>query len=51
MAALTTFALGATAATTSALLYKRYVRRIKNSDWITPKLLTRKRWLKGVATR
>ncbi|KJA22628.1 hypothetical protein HYPSUDRAFT_138887 [Hypholoma sublateritium FD-334 SS-4] len=50
MAALTTFALGATAATTSALLYKRYARRIKNSDWITPKLLTRKRWLKGVAT-
>ncbi|KAH9477145.1 putative endonuclease lcl3 [Psilocybe cubensis] len=34
----------------AVIMYKRYGRRIRNSDWITPKQLTRKRWLRGVVT-
>jgi len=45
------FALGSVATISSVLLYKRFGRRIRNSEWVTPKLLTRKRWLKGVVTR
>ncbi|PPQ83913.1 hypothetical protein CVT25_000658 [Psilocybe cyanescens] len=50
VAALTAFGLGSATAMSAVLVYKRYGRRIRNSDWITPKLLTRKRWLRGVAT-
>ena len=46
-----TFLLGSTTAISSVLMYKRYGRRIKNSDWITPKHLAKKRWIKGVVTR
>jgi len=28
----------------------RYFRRIPNSDWITPDILGKERWLKGVVT-
>lgn len=51
VAALATFALGSATAMSSILVYKRFGRRIRNSEWVTPKLLTRKRWLKGVVTR
>ncbi|KDR73970.1 hypothetical protein GALMADRAFT_250697 [Galerina marginata CBS 339.88] len=50
LAVLTIFALGSATAISTSLVYKRYGRRIRNSEWITPKLLTRKRWLKGVVT-
>ncbi|KAF8958556.1 SNase-domain-containing protein [Flammula alnicola] len=50
VAALTSFALGSATAMSAVLVYKRYARRIRNIDYITPKLLTRKRWLKGVVT-
>ncbi|KAF9476914.1 SNase-domain-containing protein [Pholiota conissans] len=48
--ALMTFTLGSVATLSSVLMYKRYGRRIRHSEWVTPKLLTRKRWLKGVVT-
>jgi len=48
---LITFLLGSTTAISSVLVYKRYGKRIKNSDWITPKHLAKKRWIKGVVTR
>ncbi|KAF5341528.1 hypothetical protein D9758_012568 [Tetrapyrgos nigripes] len=31
-------------------LYARYFRRIQNSNWITPDILHKKRWIKGVVT-
>lgn len=51
VAALAIFALGSATAVSSILVYKRFGQRIRNSEWVTPKLLTRKRWLKGVVTR
>jgi len=51
VAALATFSLGSATAMSSILVYKRFGQRIRNSEWVTPKLLTRKRWLKGVVTR
>lgn len=50
VAVLATFALGSATAMSGILVYKRFGRRIRNSEWVTPKLLTRKRWLKGVVT-
>jgi len=51
VAALIYFSLGSVTAISAALVYRRYGRRVRNSDWVTPRLLTRKRWLKGVVTR
>ncbi|GLB44574.1 putative to staphylococcal nuclease [Lyophyllum shimeji] len=48
--ALTTFALGALTATSTAFLYTRYGRRLRNSEWVTPDYFTRTRWIKGVVT-
>ncbi|THU80849.1 SNase-domain-containing protein [Dendrothele bispora CBS 962.96] len=31
-------------------IYARYFRRIQNSAWITPDILRRKQWIKGVVT-
>ncbi|KAF9265087.1 SNase-domain-containing protein [Marasmius fiardii PR-910] len=31
-------------------VYSRSFRRIKNSNWVTPDLFTKKRWIKGVVT-
>ncbi|KAJ8090430.1 putative endonuclease lcl3 [Marasmius tenuissimus] len=31
-------------------VYRRYFWRIKNSDWITPDILGKRRWVKGVVT-
>ncbi|KAF9560333.1 SNase-domain-containing protein [Agrocybe pediades] len=50
VAALVFFSLGSVSALSAALVYRRYGRRVRNSDWVTPRLLTRKRWLKGVVT-
>jgi len=46
-----TFLLGSAATAGSIQLYKRYAKRIRNSAWITPKHLSKKRWIKGVVTR
>ncbi|KAF8153951.1 SNase-domain-containing protein [Crassisporium funariophilum] len=48
--ALSTFAFGSVTAMSTVLFYKRYMRRIKNSEWVTPKQLTRKRWIRGMVT-
>ena len=48
---LTTFALGSASAMSGVMVYKRFGRRIRNVDWVTPTLLNRKRWIKGVVTR
>lgn len=48
---LTIFGLGSVTTLSTFFLYKRYGRRIRNTDWITPKLLEKKSWLKGVVTR
>ncbi|KAK7029461.1 putative endonuclease lcl3 [Paramarasmius palmivorus] len=32
-------------------LYTRHIKRIRNHDWVTPDMISRKRWLKGLATR
>ena len=48
---LATFTLGSATTMSAAMIYKRFGRRIRNVDWVTPTLLNRKRWIKGVVTR
>jgi hypothetical protein len=48
---LTTFTLGSATAMSVVMIHKRFGRRIRNVDWVTPALLSRKRWIKGVVTR
>lgn len=48
---LTTFTLGSATAMSAAMIYRRFGRRIRNVDWVTPEVLSRKRWIKGVVTR
>jgi hypothetical protein len=48
--ALVAFTLGGASSLGGAFLYVRYGRRIKNTDWITPDLFTRKRWIRGIVT-
>ena len=48
---LTAFTLGSATAMSATIIYKRFGRRIRNVDWVTPLLLSRKRWIKGVVTR
>ncbi|KAF8809817.1 staphylococcal nuclease [Phlegmacium glaucopus] len=50
VAVLITFTLGSATAMSAVVIYKRYGRRIRNVDWVTPALLRRKRWIKGVVT-
>ncbi|EKM75415.1 hypothetical protein AGABI1DRAFT_80027 [Agaricus bisporus var. burnettii JB137-S8] len=50
LVALVAFALGGASSLGGALLYARYGRRIRNTDWITPNLFTRKRWIRGIVT-
>ncbi|KAF9446578.1 staphylococcal nuclease [Macrolepiota fuliginosa MF-IS2] len=47
---LISYGLVATGAVGSVFLHRRYVRRIKNADWVTPDLLAKKRWIRGVVT-
>ncbi|KXN85225.1 putative endonuclease LCL3 [Leucoagaricus sp. SymC.cos] len=48
--ALVAFGLGCACSAGGAVLYARYGRRIQNSDWVTPDLLVKNRWLRGVVT-
>nr|GAT55274.1 predicted protein [Mycena chlorophos] len=43
------FSLGCATTAATALVYRRYLRRIRNADWITPNMLGR-RWVKGRVT-
>jgi hypothetical protein len=48
--AVSAFALGAVITTSGARVYRRYFRRLQNSDWITPDVFVKKRWVKGMVT-
>jgi hypothetical protein len=48
--ALSAFALGSITTVSGAVVYRRYFRRIKNGDWITPDVFAKKRWVKGMVT-
>ena len=45
------FALGALSMWGGSIAYKRYFKRIKNVEWITPDVYRRKQWLKGRVVR
>jgi len=42
--------LGSATAMSIVMTYKRFGRRIRNVDWVTPALLNKKRWIKGIVT-
>ncbi|KAI0798199.1 SNase-domain-containing protein [Abortiporus biennis] len=44
---LSAFALGSVSTLAGTFAYRRYYRRIPNSDWITPDMFSKKRWVKG----
>ncbi|KAK0483683.1 hypothetical protein IW261DRAFT_1464535 [Armillaria novae-zelandiae] len=44
------FAIGAVTTFGGRRVYTRYFRRIQNGDWVTPDMIARKRWVKGVVT-
>ncbi|EEB90308.1 hypothetical protein MPER_11498 [Moniliophthora perniciosa FA553] len=44
------FVAGSTTTIAASRLYIRYVRRIKNHDWVTPNMIEKKRWFKGYVT-
>ncbi|KAF7375131.1 putative endonuclease LCL3 [Mycena sanguinolenta] len=48
--ALSAFALGSITTVSGTMVYRRYFRRLKNGDWITPDVFARKRWVKGRVT-
>ncbi|KIK09435.1 hypothetical protein K443DRAFT_82346 [Laccaria amethystina LaAM-08-1] len=48
--ALASFATGAVTALCTTMFHVRYGRRLKNGEWITPDLLGRDNWIKGVVT-
>jgi hypothetical protein len=45
------FLLGSATALGASIVYGRFFKRIRSSEWITPDLLGRKRWITGVVTR
>jgi len=48
--ALSCFALGAGSAMGGAFVYRRFFRRLRSSGWVTPDVLKRKQWVRGVVT-
>ncbi|KAJ7116344.1 nuclease [Mycena epipterygia] len=48
--ALSAFALGSLTTASGTLVYRRYFRRLKNGDWVTPDVFANKRWVKGRVT-
>ncbi|KAJ7746604.1 hypothetical protein B0H16DRAFT_941717 [Mycena metata] len=48
--ALSAFAFGSATTLSGTFLYRRYFRRFKTGDWITPDVFARKRWVKGMVT-
>ena len=45
------FFLGSATALGASSVYRRFFKRIKNAEWITPELLGGKRWITGIVTR
>ncbi|KAA1467022.1 hypothetical protein DENSPDRAFT_831977 [Dentipellis sp. KUC8613] len=44
------FVLGGATAIAAGAVYKRFFKRIPNSEWITPDILAHRRWIKGTVT-
>ena len=47
----TAFALGSLSTVVGASVYRRYFRRIKNAEWITPDVFQKRKWVKGYVTK
>lgn len=45
------FVLGSATTLGASTVYRRFFKRIRNAEWITPDLFGRKRWITGVVTR
>ena len=45
------FLLGSATALGASAAYRRFFKRIKNAEWITPDVLRRRRWITGIVTR
>jgi hypothetical protein len=48
---LSIFALGSASTMIAAFVYRRFFRRLRTGDWITPDVFSKKKWIKGVVTR
>jgi endonuclease YncB( thermonuclease family) len=44
------FLLGSATARGASAAYRRFFKRIKNAEWITPDVLRRRRWITGIVT-
>ncbi|KAG2357483.1 SNase-domain-containing protein [Suillus spraguei] len=44
------FFLGSVSTLGATFVYRRYFRRLRTAEWVTPDVLQRKRWVRGVVT-
>jgi endonuclease YncB( thermonuclease family) len=44
------FFLGSVSTLGATFVYRRYFRRLRTAEWVTPDILQRKRWVRGVVT-
>ncbi|KAG1849531.1 SNase-domain-containing protein [Suillus subluteus] len=44
------FLLGSVSTLGVTFVYRRYFRRLRTAEWVTPDILQRKRWVRGVVT-
>ncbi|KAL4063066.1 hypothetical protein V8B97DRAFT_2026509 [Scleroderma yunnanense] len=44
------FISGAILGTSSTFVWRRWLRRIRTAEWVTPDILARRKWVKGVVT-
>ncbi|KAH7882694.1 SNase-domain-containing protein [Phlebopus sp. FC_14] len=44
------FTLGAASGVGGTMVWRRWVKRIRTAEWVTPDVLARKRWVRGVVT-
>jgi hypothetical protein len=45
------FVLGSVSTLGATFVYRRCFRRLRMSEWVTPDILGRRRWVKGIVTR
>jgi len=45
------FILGSTSTLGAAFVYRRVFMRLRTAEWVTPDVLERRKWVKGVVTR
>lgn len=48
---LVAFISGATLGAGGTFVWRRWLMRIRTAEWVTPDILARRRWVKGVVTR